>query len=596
MSVFADRLSRLRAAMAARGCDAYIVPGTDPHQSEYVPPAWQRRRWLSGFTGSRGDVAVTAAQAGLWTDSRYYIQAARELDGSGIELYRIGLPGTPPMHEWLAGSVSPGGAVGADPALLSVDEGRDLESVLAPAGIEVRWIADNLVDPIWADRPPLPSHPAVPQAPEHAGESVAGKLARLRSAMEAARARTVAVTALDAIAWLFNLRGRDIDFNPVVIAHALVGAGRAWLFVDKTKVSSDLQSALAGLVEIEPYEAFTAALQEAAASASPVWVDPGASQAVAEAVRSAGRLVLRRQPVAMMKAVKNAAEIAGARRAHVSDGLAMVRFLHWLQGAVASGRVTELSAAARLEGFRAADPLYRGPSFATISSCGPHGAIVHYSPTPETDAVIEPRGLYLVDSGGQYLDATTDITRTVALGEPTPEARQAFTLALKGVIRLSTAVFPEGTKGVALDTLARLALWEHGLDYGHGTGHGVGSYLCVHEGPQSISPVSGSAAALAEGMLLSIEPGYYREGAFGVRTENLALVGPAPGVSGETADYLGFETLTLCPIDLRLVAPALLEPREREWLNAYHRHVRAALEPRLEPDAAQWLHSAARDL
>lgn len=596
MNVYAERVQSLRAAMADRGCDAYLVPGTDPHQSEYVPQAWQRRRWLSGFSGSRGDVAVTAGRAVLWTDSRYTIQAARELDGSGIELFRIGEPRTPHMHEWLALTLSPGQVVGADPALLSADEARDLESVLAPAGVRIMWISENLVDALWADRPLLPATPAWPHAPQHAGESVGDKLGRLRSAMGDARAGSVAVTALDSVAWLFNLRGADIEFNPLLIAYALVTRERARLFVSKAKVSRELASSLAGLADIEPYDAFVPALVEAAASASPVWVDPGASHAVAQAVRGAGRLLLRRLPLVLMKAVKNDAEIAGARRAHLSDGVAAVRFLHWLEGAVGAERVTELSAAARLDSLRARDPLYRGPSFATISSYGPHGAIVHYRPRADTDAELEPRGLYLVDSGGQYLDATTDITRTVALGEPTPESRELFTLALRGVIRLTTVVFPEGTKGIQLDTLARLALWERGLDYGHGTGHGVGSYLCVHEGPQSISPVSGFGAALAQGMVVSIEPGYYREGVLGVRTENLALVVEAPGVARAEAGYLGFETLTLCPIDLRLVEPRLLEPRELAWLNAYHERVRAELAPHLEPETARWLVQATRPL
>ncbi len=594
MSVHAERIDRLRAAMAARCCAAYIVPGTDPHQSEYVPAAWQRRQWLSGFSGSRGDLVVTETRAVLWTDSRYYIQAESEIEGSGIELLRIGMPGTPNMHEWLASALSAGETVGADPTLLSVDEARDLENVLAPAGIGVKWIADNLVDGLWSDRPPPPSAPASPHPLQLAGESAAEKLARLRRAMDGARVGAAAVTALDSIAWLFNLRGGDIEFNPLLIAYALVTADSASLFVDRTKVSRELALSLAGVVDLQPYERFFPALAEAAASASPVWVDPAASHAVAQTVRAAGRLHLGRLPLALMKAVKNPAEIAGSRRAHLSDGIAAARFLCWLESAVGSGRVTELSAAARLESLRARDPLYRGPSFATISSYGAHGAIVHYRPRPASDAVLERRGLYLVDSGGQYLDATTDVTRTVALGEPTPEMRELFTLALRGLIGVTTAVFPQGTKGIQLDTLGRLALWERGLDYGHGTGHGVGSYLCVHEGPQSISPISGFAAPLAEGMVVSVEPGYYREGAFGVRTENLALVVEAAGVVGETASFLGFETLTLCPIDLRLLEPRLLEPRERAWLNDYHEQVRARLAPHLEPEVARWLTGATR--
>lgn len=532
----------------------------------------------------------------LWTDSRYFLQAERELSGSGIELFRMGMPRTPHAHEWLAGALSPGEAVGADPALLSADEARDLEGVLAPAGIEVRWIEDNLVDGLWADRPALPSAPALPHALEHAGESAADKLGRLRSAMTSARARSAAVTALDAIAWLFNLRGGDIEFNPLVIAYALVTGEQASLFVDPAKVSPELVRALAGTVDILPYDRFFAELAETARAASPVWVDPATSQAVARTARDAGKVLLRRLPLSLMKAVKNDVEIAGSRRAHLSDGLAMARFFHWLSGTAPSDRVTELSAAAHLEGLRARDPLYRGPSFPTISSYGDHGAVVHYRPTPETDTPLEPRGLYLLDSGGQYLDATTDVTRTVALGEPTSEQRELFTLVLKGAIRLASTVFPEGTKGVQLDTLARLPLWERGLDYGHGTGHGVGSYLCVHEGPQSISPVSGFGAALGEGMVVSIEPGYYRAGEFGLRTENLALVVSDSQLSSEAAEYFRFETLTLCPINLSLVEPRLLDARECSWLNAYHRKVREALTPRLEDEVATWLAAATRSI
>jgi Xaa-Pro aminopeptidase len=589
MSVIAERIAGLRAAMQASGCGACLVPGTDPHQSEYVPDAWQRRRWMSGFTGSRGDLAITRSGAGLWTDSRYFLQAEKELAESGITLFRIGVQGTPSINAWALGSLDAGQAIGVDPHLLSADAARDLEAAAAQHGVEVRWLEENPVDPLWTDRPGLPSTPAVPQPAEYAGESVRDKLARVRGQMADARAGVMAVTALDAIAWLFNLRGRDIEYNPLSIAYALITAGAARLFIDRAKVSPALQDSLAGIADVERYEDFADALAAATQANPPAWVDPAASHAVAQIARENGGALLRPLPITLMKAIKNRAEVDGAARAHLSDGLAMVRFLHWLETAVAGGGVTEMSAAARLEAFRARDPLYRGPSFATISSYGEHGAIVHYRPSAATDATLGPDGLYLLDSGGQYADATTDITRTVAFGLPSALHREVFTLVLKGQISLASALFPAGTRGVQLDTLARLALWERGLDYGHGTGHGIGSYLCVHEGPQSMSPVSGFAAALVEGMILSIEPGYYRAGEFGVRTENLTLVVPADSA---VADFLRFETLTLCPIDLALVEPQLLDQREIRWLNEYHTQVRETLTPHLEPDVRAWLAAA----
>jgi Xaa-Pro aminopeptidase len=589
------KLEALRRLMEKRNIQAYLIPGTDPHQSEYVPEGWRRLAFITGFTGSAGDALVTRNKAGLWTDSRYHLQAERELSGSGFTLFRRGSPGVPSWQEWVARNLRPGEALGLDPQLISHKDYAKLEKMLVLRSVRLRPLAANLVDRIWKDRPAVPSGKLAVLEDRYAGESVRRKLDGLRRKMAVERAAAHVLGQLDAIAWLLNIRGSDVSFNPVAIAYAIVTRRGASLFVDLKKVTPEVRAALEEDVTFSGYDDFPEALRRLARSGTKVWLDEaGISQWVVGNLKGA-KPVFQPSPVAFAKAVKNAAEVRGARRAHRRDGAAMVEFLGWLEKAVPRRGVTELIAARKLEEFRKSRPRFKGLSFRTISAYGSHAAIVHYSVTPESDVFLRQEGVYLVDSGSQYLDATTDVTRTVCLGRPTAEKRDHFTRVLKGVIGLTRTSFPQGTSGPQLDALARRFLWEAGLNYGHGTGHGIGSYLNVHEGPQAITPGRGIGISLEPGMILSIEPGFYKEGAYGLRLENLVLVVRDPEKSGQTP-FLKFETLTLCPIDLRLVEKALLSGEETAWLNAYHRRVRKELTPLLGEDAAVWLRKATRPI
>jgi Xaa-Pro aminopeptidase len=589
-----DNLAKLRRLMKRHRIQAYLIPSGDPHQSEYVPGFWKRRQFVTGFCGSAGDAVVTLAKAGLWTDSRYYLQAERELAGSGFDLFRWGLPGVPSWKEWMAKELRAGDTLGLDPRLISHKDYGELEKIFRDRGLRLKSIEENLVDKVWDARPAPPRGKIIIHPKRYAGESVRSKLERLRQKMAQEKADAHVLTQLDSVAWLFNVRGSDVDFNPVVIAYALITDRKARLFIDRTKVQGRTKDVLSRDVIILDYRDFAAQLARLGEQERRVWVDEAsASQWVVEGLRGA-RLIFKPSPVPLFKAAKNKTEIDGARRAQIRDGVAMVKFLRWIVEAVPQGGVTELSAAAKLEEFRSRQPLYRGLGFETISSYGEHGAVVHYAVSPETDIPLEPKGIYLSDSGSQYRDATTDITRTICLGEPTNEQRDRFTRVLKGVIALSSISFPQGTMGPQLDILARKALWEAGLNYGHGTGHGIGAYLGVHEGPQSIAPARGFLIPLLPGMIMSIEPGFYKDGEFGVRVENLGLVVKDEKRSTRALAFYTFETLTLCPIDVRLVRRELLTAEEIVWLNGYHARVRAALTPLLdEPDAA-WLRTATR--
>ncbi len=573
-----------------------MFPSADPHQSEYVPACWKRRQYLTGFSGSAGDAVVTLDKAGLWTDSRYYLQAERELEGSGFALFKFGLAGVPVWKEWIAKELRAGEALGFDPQLISHKEHGELAKLFGDRGLRLRPVEVNLVDEIWDDRPPAPSGKITWHQKKYTGETVAFKLERVRRKMAEERADAHLLTQLDAVAWLFNIRGSDVMFNPVIIAYAIVTRKTASLFIDRKKVPPSVESALGKDANIRPYKDFQGRLLALGKPGRRVWLDDSTtSRWVADNLRGA-KLILKPSPVPLFKACKNTTEIEGSRRAHLRDGAAMVKFLSWLENAVPRGGVTELSAAHKLEEFRSRQPLYRSLSFETISSYGAHGAIVHYAVKPETDIPLRPGGLYIIDSGSQYADATTDITRTVCLGEPTAEQRDRFTRVLKGVIALSTVSFPQGTAGPQLDILARKTIWDAGLNYGHGTGHGIGAFLSVHEGPQSIAPARGFGVALEPGMILSIEPGFYKDGEYGLRTENLALVVEDKEKTTPALSFHTFETLTLCPIDLSLVEKELLTPGELVWLNDYHRKVREALTPLLDPDEADWLALATRPL
>jgi Xaa-Pro aminopeptidase len=591
-----DRLTALRRLMAKNGVQAYLVPSSDPHQSEYVPEFWQRRKFLSGFTGSAGDVVITRAKAGLWTDSRYWLRAAAEIDGRCFTLFKAGQPGVPSWPDWVAAELRPGEALGLDPRLVSQKDYALLRTRLTDKGRKVKSLGQNLVDRIWADRPAPPRGKAEVHGLRFAGESVASKLSRLRRAMADAGAEAHLLTQLDAIAWLFNIRGSDVEFNPVVIAAAVVTTRGAMLFADRAKFGPGVRRALPPGVRVLDYQAFGAVLNWLAESGKRVWLDEStASRWVVQAL-GGGAIISGPSPVPLFKAIKNRTEVNGFREAHARDGAAMVKFLHWLEGALKKGGVTEMSAAAQCLAFRSEQKLFKGLSFETISSYGRHGAIVHYSATPETDIPLKPRGLYIIDSGSQYLDATTDITRTVCLGAPTDKQKDGFTRVLKGLIDLTLTSFPRGTSGKQLDTIPRLALWDKGLNFIHGTGHGVGTYLNVHEGPQAISYYRCIGVALQPGMITTIEPGLYQENEFGLRTENIVVVVEDKKSSSSGTDFYKFETLTLCPIDLSLIKKSLLTEREISWLNDYHGRVRRTLTPLLDKDEARWLGLATRPL
>lgn len=597
----AERVAALRQLMADEGLSATMVPSGDPHRSEYVPECWQRRTWISGFSGSAGTAVVTSDQAGLWADSRYWLQAASELEDSPFTLFRQGHPGVPPPADWLASHLQKDQVLGLDPQLASIAEARILEAAAKKAGGEVRWLDHSLIDRIWNEQPPLPDGAAEIHALEFNGASVAKKLERIRKRMSDQNTDALAVTTLDAVAWLFNIRGRDVEFNPALISYGLVEANRATLFLDSSKVTSELAEHSGDDFRIAAYTSLDAALDQLGKDKARVWVEPDtASYWLTHRLRSQGaQLHEAMSPITLLKAMKNDTELAGMRESHVRDGVALVRFLHWLEQAQAGGeRVSEVSAAQRLEQFRAEGKHWRGPSFETISAYGPQGAIVHYRPDPEANVTLTPgpEALYLLDSGGQYLDGTTDVTRTISLGEPSAEQRDCFTRVLSGHIRLARTPFPHGTSGRNLDVLARHALWEAGLDYGHGTGHGVGCYLNVHEGPQGISQKA-RTVALEPGMVISNEPGYYRTDAWGIRIESLVVVVERPEVGQEGRRFLGFETITHCPIDRRLIDPGLLSADDIAWLDDYHSTVRETLKPLLDDaEVRAWLDEACKPL
>ncbi len=591
MSVAAN-LATLRALMNARRLDAWIVPSADAHQSEYVSENWQRRSFITGFGGSAGTAAILAEKAGLWADSRYFIQAAQQLEGSGIDLYKIGLPGVPTFEAWLGSELSSGQRVGVNAAVFSVKGYADLEKALGEKGVELVPLAEDLVDHVWGEaQPPMPSAPVRVHADSVAGETVAEKLGRLSLRLEKESADAILLCALDEVAWTFNLRGADIAYNPVFIAWALVEQGKASLFTGLDRLDADVRAALPDNVQLRPYGDIDQACQALGAAGATVWLDAAvASKRLAVLLEDSGASIkLATGPVPAWKAAKNATEIAGMRAAHVRDGVAMVRFLRWLETAVPAGGVTELSTAAQLDRFRAMGDGFVGGSFETIAGYAGHGAIVHYGASHESNSAVLPRGIFLVDSGGQYVDGTTDITRTIAMGEPTQEQRRAYTAVLRGHLQLRGARFTAGTNGYQLDVLARAPLWDFFLDYGHGTGHGVGAALCVHEGPFSVS-LRKNMIALQPGNILSNEPGYYKADEFGIRIENLVLVVKVH--NNEHGVFLGFEDLTLCPYDRALIDEALLSDGEKSQINAYHAKVLEQLGPLLSGEELAWLEAA----
>ncbi len=575
--------------MEREGLEAYVIPSADPHMSEYLPDRWRIMAWLTGFTGSAGTVVVTRDFAGVWTDSRYFLQAEEQLRDTGFELVRLKIPHTPEYIDWLATRLPHNAKVGYDSTLFSVALARRLEHLLEEKGIQVSR-GHDLITPLWDDRPPFPAAPAFEHPATFAGRSLKEKLDALRDALFERDCDALLLTALDEVAWTFNIRGNDIPYNPVVLSWGLITKEEARLYIRPEKMPRELFVRLeAQGVILRDYDEITNDLAILPAG-SRLWFSPSfTNMQLYDSLPPAVNTIEEITPAARLKAVKHKEELEHLREVMVRDGVAMVRFLRWLEEAVPQGSVDELSAAGKLESFRAGQLHFRGPSFATISSFGPHGAVIHYTPDEKSSLPLSVPGIYLVDSGGQYLDGTTDITRTVVFGEPTRQQQQDFTLVLKGMIDLALARFPSGTVGHQLDLLARQPLWTEGLDYGHGTGHGVSYFLNVHEGPQSINPgkAGGKAVPLETGMVLTDEPGLYREGEYGIRTENMMVVTGA----GETpfGTFLQFETLTLCPIEKKLILPELLDERERAWLDAYHEEVYRRLSPLLDEEERAWL-------
>ncbi|WP_069384704.1 aminopeptidase P family protein [Halomonas caseinilytica] len=593
----AARLAALRDAMREHGIDAWWLPSSDPHNSEYLPEHWAGRAWLSGFDGSVGTLVVTEHAAGVWVDSRYWVQAEEQLAGSGIELMKLHPgQGDAPM-QWLADNLESGATLGFDADVVALASARRLEETLSPAGIRLRGDLD-LLDAIWPDRPSLPEAPLYAHDSAYLNESRAERLARVREAMAEHGADWHPISTLDDIAWLTQLRGADVDFNPVFLAHLLVGRETATLFVAPGKLDATLRESLAADgIQVAPYADWASRLAELP-EGSRVLIDPARlTLGTRQALPDGATLVEAIQPSTLAKGRKSDADLEHVRHAMEEDGAALCEFFAWLEDALARGEtVTELTVDDKLTAARAARPGFVSRSFSTIAAFNANGALPHYHATPAAHATIEGNGLLLIDSGAQYPGGTTDITRVVPVGKIDDAHREDYTLVLKGTIALSRAHFPRGIPSAQLDAIARAPLWTSGRDYGHGTGHGVGYFLNVHEGPQVIAwhaPVA-PHTAMQPGMITSIEPGVYRPGKWGIRIEN--LVANRPAAESEFGDFLRFETLTLCPIDTRCIEPALLDDSEIEWLDAYHTEVRERLAPKLEGEALAWLEKRTQPL
>lgn len=587
-----ERIGRLRQCLREQSLSAFIIPSTDPHSGEYVPDHWKTREWVSGFTGSAGTAVITLDDAALWTDSRYFLQAADQLDGTGIRLMKDRLPDTPSIPEWLGQSLSPGAVVGVDGWVNTIGETQALREALAREGLTLRTDYDP-VTRLWDDRPALPGTPVSIHPLEYAGVACHEKLAAIREKLLTRGADGILLSTLDDIAWTLNLRGNDVHCNPVFVSYLLITSQESILYVRAEKLTTEVKAYLAQEgVNTEDYDDLQEDLRDYPYAT--LSLDPGrTNEAVRQAVNPLTKVLLEESPVPLMKAVKNEAEIRGFHAAMLRDGVAMVKFLKWLEEAVPQGNETEMSIDRKLYECRAEQPLFRGISFDTIAGYKEHAAIVHYEATPETDKPLAPEGLLLLDSGAQYADGTTDITRTIALGETTDDERRDYTLVLKGHIGLTRACFPQGTCGTQLDVLARQAMWREGANFLHGTGHGVGAYLNVHEGPHQIR-MNHVPTPLRPGMTVTDEPGIYRAGRYGIRTENTLLV--VPYRETEFGTFYTFEPLTLCPIDTRPIVRSMLTAEETEWLNAYHRMVYDRLSPLLDEEHRAWLESKTKQL
>ena len=583
-----ERIAALREAMKQHKIDAYIIPTSDPHMSEYPADCWKYREWISGFTGSAGTVIITADKAGLWTDSRYFLQASTQLEGTGIELFKMMLPETPTIPEFLTHELKEGQTVGLNGETYSRADARSLEKALAEKEIKLNTNA-SLIDPIWKERPAIPEAPMFEMPIELSGKSTEDKLIDINKMLHKAGADCTILSALDEVAWTFNIRGTDVAYNPVVISYAFVSEKESVLFVNPKKIPAEIAEHLkkegVTLADYGMLATFLSRLPEQ----TRVFIDSKRTNvAIYNALPKSSILIEGTSPANHLKSIKNETEIKGFRNAVLKDGIAMTKFYFWLEKMLKAGeKVTELSAAAKLTALRSEQPQYVMDSFASISSYGPHGAVVHYSPTPETDTELKTDSLYLLDSGAQYLDGTTDITRTIALcDEPSEQMKKDFTRALKGTIGIAKCKFPAGIRGCLIDAFARKALWDAGINYLHGTCHGIGHCLNVHEGPQSIR-MEENPVILEPGMVMSDEPAMYRPGEYGIRTENMILI--REDSETEFGKFLGFETLTLCYIDTKLVIPSMLSVREHAWLNKYHQMVYDLVSPHLTEEEKAWL-------
>lgn len=594
METINSRLAALREVMRRERLAAFIFPSTDPHSGEYVPDHWKGREWISGFDGSAGTAVVTMGGAALWTDSRYFLAAAGQLTGTEYVLMRQGLRETPSISEWLGNELSDSDSheIGVDGMACPYSSVMELiKAMREEGGITVRTNLDPL-EQVWGDRPGVPTDKVFIQPLEYAGESTLSKIERVREALRDKHADGTLISTLDDIAWILNLRGNDVHCNPVFVSYLLISTTKVTLYIDRVKLTDDVVRYLRGEgVDIDSYRNIMKGVGDY--DEYNMLVPPDTTNYTLYNSVHCQEIVSEESPVPSMKAVKNDTEITGFHKAMVRDGIAMVRFLRWLKPAVMAGGQTEMSLGGKLASLREEQPLYMGLSFDTIVGYEAHGAIVHYEATKETDAAIEPRGLVLIDSGAQYQDGTTDITRTIALGETTDEQRSAYTLVLKGHIQLELCKFPQGACGSQIDALAREPMWREGLNFLHGTGHGVGSFLNVHEGPHQIR-MEWKPAPFMPGMTVTDEPGLYLAGKFGVRIENTLLT--IPYKTTDFGTFLGFESLTLCPIDTAPIMREMLAAEEMEWLNAYHETVYQKLSPHLAEGEKEWLREATRPI
>lgn len=581
-----ERVALLRTFMQEKEIRAFIVPSTDPHSGEYVPEFWESRKWISGFTGSAGTAVITDETGGLWTDSRYFLQAASQLEDTGIMLFKDRLPETPSIAEWLGSVLSPGDKVGIDGWVNTTTEAENLQKQLQAYGLQLVSTEDPF-QRIWKDRPSLPLNPPFILPLSYAGKNCTEKIAEIREQIFLNHADAILLSALDEIAWTLNLRGSDVHCNPVFVSYLFITDTTTTLYILPEKITPEIKQYLNdNQIEVKPYQAIEADLHHYTGKG--IQLTPGTNYALYQAA-SHNQIIRHESPVLYMKAIKNETEIQGFHHAMIKDGIAMVKFLFWLKNTVKNSQETELSIDRKLYNLRAEQKDFKGISFDTIAGYQAHGAIVHYEATEETNATLHPEGLLLLDSGAQYLDGTTDITRTIVLGPVTKEQKTDFTLVLKGFIELSMAEFPHGTCGTQLDVLARQFMWKFGINYGHGTGHGVGHFLNVHEGPHQFR-MNHMPALLLPGMTVTNEPGIYKAGKHGVRTENTMLI--VKSKETEFGAFYKFEPLTLCPIDKEAILPEMLSYEEKQWLNNYHSLVYDRLNASLNTDEQAWLKEA----